>query len=206
MSAIFFGWIRIGVVHIIQTNLVIFSHELRECELWCGIGGAAINIFSLRESVVSENMKVCHFDDGGGPPNGGSSRAAAAFPDFSTSLLQPAGGDAPYVYSTVSPGCVLYQWHTGDGSGNVTGRRRIVQRLDCSKLVPCSESLNSIAIEEHLSPGKCQITAMGRLQGALYVGTSWGCIVVVEFDTLRPITIFRPYEDEVRIGWLHIIG
>lgn len=153
----------------------------RECELWCGIAGATINIFSLRESVVSERKTLGHFDTASG----------AAFPDFTTALLQPAGADAPYVYSTVSPGCVLYQWHAVD--------KAIVQRLDCSKLVPCSESLNSIAIEEHLSPGKCQITAMCRLQGALYVGTSWGCIVVVEFDTLRPVTIFRPFEDEVSV-------
>lgn len=185
----------------------------RECELWCGIAGATINIFSLRESVVSERKTLCHFDastpsarmpSSSTRPLSSSSAASssgAAFPDFTTALLQPAGDEAPYVYSTVSPGCVLYQWHTGGGDRSPDEGRRIVQRLDCSKLVPCSESLNSIAIEEHLSPGKCQITAMCRLQGALYVGTSWGCIVVVEFDTLRPVTIFRPYEDEVSGVW-----
>lgn len=54
-----------------------------------------------------------------------------------------------YVYSYVSPGSTLYQWN------NKT--KAIKNRLDCSKLVPCSESLWSISIEENLSPGKCQV-------------------------------------------------
>lgn len=38
------------------------------------------------------------------------------------------------------------------------------------------------------------------LQGReLYIGTTWGCLVVVEASSLRPITVFRPYEDEVRL-------
>lgn len=32
----------------------------------------------------------------------------------------------------------------------------------------------------------------------LYIGTTWGCIIIAEKATLRPITIFRPYEEEVR--------
>ncbi len=54
-----------------------------------------------------------------------------------------------YVYSYVSPGSTLYQWN------NKT--KTIKNRLDCSKLVPCSETLWSISIEENLSPGKCQV-------------------------------------------------
>lgn len=33
----------------------------------------------------------------------------------------------------------------------------------------------------------------------LYIGTTWGCLVVVEASSLRPITVFRPYEEEVRL-------
>lgn len=32
----------------------------------------------------------------------------------------------------------------------------------------------------------------------VYVGTTWGCVVVAEAESMRPITVFRPYEDEVR--------
>lgn len=53
------------------------------------------------------------------------------------------------VWSYVRPGCIVYQWDSKTKS--------IVNKLDCSKLVPCSESLKSIAIEEHLSPTNCQV-------------------------------------------------
>lgn len=59
-----------------------------------------------------------------------------------------------YVYSYVSPGSTLYQWNTQTKS--------IKNRLDCSKLVPCSESLWSISIEENLSPGKCQVNTFSN--------------------------------------------
>ncbi|XP_023236622.1 uncharacterized protein LOC111635783 [Centruroides sculpturatus] len=56
----------------------------------------------------------------------------------------------------------------------------------------------SISIEEHLSPGRCQVTAMAVLGTELYIGTTWGCIIVAESITMRPITIFRPFEEEVK--------
>lgn len=94
------------------------------------------------------------------------------------------------VWSYVCPGCVVYQWDQKT--------RSITNKLDCSKLVPCSESLKSIAIEEHLSPTNCQVTSIAILNEELYIGTAWGCIIIAERLSLRPITIFRPYEEEVR--------
>ena len=32
----------------------------------------------------------------------------------------------------------------------------------------------------------------------LYVGTSWGCLIIAEAYTMRPITVFRPYSEEVQ--------
>ena len=32
----------------------------------------------------------------------------------------------------------------------------------------------------------------------LYVGTTWGCVIVAERASMRPITVFRPYEEHVR--------
>lgn len=43
----------------------------------------------------------------------------------------------------------MYHWDAKE--------QKVVNRLDCSKLVPCSESLQSISIEEHLSPSHCQV-------------------------------------------------
>ena len=48
--------------------------------------------------------------------------------------------------------------------------------------------------------GSCQLTALTILEDRceLYIGTTWGCIIIVEANTMRPITVFRPYEEEVK--------
>jgi hypothetical protein len=56
----------------------------------------------------------------------------------------------------------------------------------------------SISIEEHLTPGRCQVTAMAVSHNELYVGTTWGCLVVAEGSTMRPITVFRPHDEEIK--------
>lgn len=145
------------------------------CELWCGETDGAMNVFSLKDSVVSGHYPLSHF------------QSAIPSRGLNVALLYAADN---YVFSYIAPGCILYQWNTKT--------RQIENRLDCSKLVPCSESLKSISIEEHLSPGKCQVSAMAVLNNELYIGTTWGCIIIAEKHTLRPITIFRSFEDEVR--------
>lgn len=59
----------------------------------------------------------------------------------------------PYYHIIISLviiiGCVVYEWEPQS--------RTILSKLDCSKLAPCSESIKSISIEEHLSPGRCQV-------------------------------------------------
>jgi len=46
---------------------------------------------------------------------------------------------------------------------------------------------------------------MAILNTELYIGTTWGCIVVAERSTMRPITVFRPFEEEVQaiVPWHH---
>ncbi|KAF4523570.1 hypothetical protein B566_EDAN014881 [Ephemera danica] len=39
---------------------------------------------------------------------------------------------------------------------------------------------------------------MAVLNEELYIGTTWGCIVVAEKNSMRPITVFRPFEEDVR--------
>lgn len=94
-----------------------------------------------------------------------------------------------FVFTCLYPGFMVYQWHAVN--------KKIENKLDCSKLLPCSESLKSIAIDEHLSLIKCQISALCTHGKELYIGTTWGCLIIAEINSLRPITVFRPYENEV---------
>ncbi|XP_058127857.1 leucine-rich repeat serine/threonine-protein kinase 1 [Anopheles ziemanni] len=147
-----------------------------ECELWCGERDDAISVFSLRHSHVSGQHHLTHFP------------APVPVRGLSVALLYASADD--YVFSYLAPSYILYQWRSSS--------KRVENKLDCTKLVPCSESLKSMPIDERLSPGKSQISALAVLGNELYIGTAWGCIIVVERGSLRPTTVFRPFEEDVR--------
>lgn len=132
-----------------------------------------ITKYTMRDAVVAGHEIMNHYQ-----------------PVIDTVNVVKLVADDHSVWSYVHPGCVVYQWDQKT--------RCIINKLDCSKLVPCSESLKSIAIEEHLSPTNCQVTSLAVLDEELYIGTTWGCIIIAERISLRPITIFRPYEEDVR--------
>merc|ERR1712012_1143760 len=97
--------------------------------------------------------------------------------------------DQQSIFSYLHPGCIIHQW-------DVAGRT-VLNRLDCSKLIPCSESLVTINIDDQFSPGKCQVSTLSVVEDLVYVGTCWGCLVVAETSSLRPVTIFRPFSAEI---------
>ncbi len=37
-------------------------------------------------------------------------------------------------------------------------------------------------------------------RGKLYAGTSWGCLIVADALTMRPVSVFRPYSEEIQVG------
>lgn len=101
-------------------------------ELWCGESQGQISIYTLKDHAVVGREIINHYHP--------------VIADVN--VMNLVAGDNT-IWSYVHPGCVVYQWDQKS--------RAIVNKLDCSKLVPCSESLKSIAIEEHLSPTNCQV-------------------------------------------------
>ncbi|XP_065205497.1 uncharacterized protein LOC135835253 isoform X2 [Planococcus citri] len=45
--------------------------------------------------------------------------------------------------------------------------------------------------------GEAKVTSICVLENEIYIGTTWGCIVVAERESMRPITVFRPFQEEV---------
>ncbi|KAG1714290.1 Leucine-rich repeat serine/threonine-protein kinase 1 [Nymphon striatum] len=152
------------------------------CELWCGQTQNSISIFSLKmetdgKVIVTSQDVIYHSDCG--------------LDNAEVLQLVSSKEDSQHAWSYVYPGCIVYHWDAT--------KRKILNKIDCSKLVPCSESMMSISIDEHLSPGRCQVTALAVLGASeIYIGTTWGCIVVAEGLTMRPITVFRPFVEEVK--------
>ncbi|KAI4476963.1 hypothetical protein M0804_013143 [Polistes exclamans] len=146
----------------------------RILELWMGQSFGRITIYILKDSNLIDTIQISHVTGDTAMKN-----------LFATYLLSAEHSILSYTY----PGCIVYQWDVDS--------RQIINKLDMSKLVPCSESFKSISIEENLTTEKCQITALESYMNQLYIGTTWGCIVVAECNTLRPITVFRPFEGKV---------
>lgn len=141
-------------------------------EIWVGEASGYISIFTIKDEIVTGHDCVNHYN----PIIEKVDRVEVV------SCL--GSGICSYVY----PGCMVYQWDT-EG-------REITSTLDCTKLVPCSESLKPLTIED-LSE-KCQVTTLSAFENCIYVGTAWGCIIVAEKLSLYPIMVFRPFEEEVR--------
>ncbi|KMQ95071.1 leucine-rich repeat serine threonine-protein kinase 1-like protein [Lasius niger] len=160
-------------------SLTAVCRKRRVLELWAGQSFGRISVYTLKDGNLVDTVQLSH--------STGTASDATMKNLFATYLTGSAAES--FVFSYTYPGCVVYQWDV-DG-------RQIVNKLDMSKLVPCSESLKSISIEENLTTDKCQVTALEASSGQLYIGTTWGCIVVAECGTLRPVTVFRPFEGKV---------
>jgi len=66
--------------------------------------------------------------------------------EVKTVHVNSCGGSC--ILSYVTPGCMLYLWDTET--------RQISSTLDCTKLVPCSESLKPLTLEDLAD--KCQVS------------------------------------------------
>ncbi|XP_055377695.1 leucine-rich repeat serine/threonine-protein kinase 1 [Condylostylus longicornis] len=147
-----------------------------EYELWCGNNSSIINIFPFNKSGVTSHLSVNHFST-----NPLTRNHYEVFKMVSAKK---------YIFSCLKKGSIVYQWNVCD---------KVIQgKLDCSKLLPCSESLKSISIEDHLGSSHSQITAIKTTEKVLYVGTAAGCLIIADMESLCPLKVFRPHEKKVK--------
>lgn len=114
-------------------NFLVDYFSFSSYELWCGESDGQISVYVIKDHTVVDHEILNHYQP--------------IIEKVDVLNLISVGDN---VWSYVRPGCIVYQWDTKT--------KTIVNKLDCSKLVPCSESLKSIAIEEHLSPTNCQVS------------------------------------------------
>lgn len=149
------------------------------CQLWCGQSEGCITIVTLESFQVYKKEFVNHYE---------YEKTVPILERFDVFEIVYENN---FVYTYLYPGTIVYQWDIF--------KKIIVQKLDCSKLAPCSESLMSISIENHLNPSKCQIKSIAIMDDQLYIGTTLGSLIIVEGPTMVPITVFRPFEEEIRL-------
>ena len=101
-------------------------------EIWCGQSQGQVAIFCLTDSVVTNQNIVTH-----------------TLLESHEVMKVASTEDNQHIFTYLYPGCVIYQWQADT--------KTIMNKLDCSKLIPCSESLVTINIDDQFSPGKCQV-------------------------------------------------
>ncbi|KAJ6225869.1 hypothetical protein RDWZM_004414 [Blomia tropicalis] len=174
----------------------IDQNDSNNVEIWCGQQEGKISVVQIRPNdlFTTNQIVLDHYvDNCVKSTNAIYIGSNVSLDDRKDVLNLIASTVHPYVWSVLHTGFVIYQWDAH--------KRQILHRLDCSKLAPCSESLMSISIEDHFKPGSCQITTISCNDDndELYVGTNSGCMIVAESGgSLKPITIFRPYNHEVK--------
>lgn len=116
------------------SSLSTYCHSTRAFAVWCGHSYGKITIFEFKtDTFESRNFSLQH---------------ANSSSEISVTILTTSQTS---VYSYPSPGCILYHWNTYS--------KKVLNQLDCLKLVPCSESLGSISIDKNLSVGRCQVNS-----------------------------------------------
>lgn len=202
--------------------------DAKTCELWCGQAKGFLTIVTVtveKDHVVTAIVAtIDHQMSENSDPN-----------DSSRLDVSKIAAETKYVSTYLFPGSMIYQWDAKS--------RTLLHKLDCSKLLPCSESIISIGIEEEVSreyfilskamslcfSGQSmirnsliaidlfqnmfsiqtnishphsvenfQVTSMAVIDQELIVGTAWGCMTIIESSTMRPVTVFRPYEEEIK--------
>lgn len=113
----------------ISSGMTLYSMAYLENEnfydIWCGQKGGNIFTFLMMD-CVSEQNTICHYE--------------ANQPDHRK--VSKLISNKNFFYSVVNPGIFIYQWEVR--------KKEVFNKLDCSKLLPCSESVNSISIEDHM--------------------------------------------------------
>jgi len=150
------------------------------CELWVGGDLGRIDIYEISDTKADLIETIKHGPTDRNPADDTVHRLVSSQCDLKLD-------SDPFIFSCLKSS-VVYQWDVTE--------RICINKLDCGKLVPCSESLKSIGIEE-LSRVPCKVTCLSVFKQEIYIGTTWGCVVVAECASLRPITVFRPFESDV---------
>ncbi|OQR69917.1 leucine-rich repeat serine/threonine-protein kinase 1-like, partial [Tropilaelaps mercedesae] len=96
-------------------------------DLWCGCEGGSVSVVRFRRLRPAERWSVSYTVTG--------SDVAA---------IETVPGLPDIVWSYTRPGSLIHQWDCRT--------RQKSHKLDCSKLIPCSESIVSIGLEEDMRP------------------------------------------------------
>ncbi|XP_070567306.1 leucine-rich repeat serine/threonine-protein kinase 1-like [Ptychodera flava] len=160
-------------------------------EVWCGQSDGYITILNADLSVKHRGLN--HFS-AAAPTSKNVGVYHMVTNDntivMDTTLSVEASAEQS-VWTYVFPGSSVYRWDVID--------RTIHGKLDCSKVSRPPTSLRPRSGSKSGSGrNKCHVTSMAHSCNHLYIGTSWGQLLVVEPFTMTPYTVFHCHEQPIK--------
>ncbi|XP_071107767.1 leucine-rich repeat serine/threonine-protein kinase 1-like [Haliotis cracherodii] len=137
-------------------------------EIWLGQDGGKVGVWDVHEHRVFETLSH---------PEPMATNKCCKF----LVAAKIPGSEDTLVWSYVYPGVLVYRWDVKT--------RAVVETLDCSRVAPSTESPNRSSGPN--SSNKYQVTAMNVLGSYLYLGTTWGNVIVADSATLKPLSMFK---------------
>ncbi|XP_065057929.1 leucine-rich repeat serine/threonine-protein kinase 1-like isoform X2 [Rhopilema esculentum] len=166
-------------------------------ELWCGVDKGIINVFDLNklEKVHILAATGCDIDN---PTIHGHSvkciETRRVFHDSSTQNTPSPKADeseSTSVWVTVFPGTHVYRWNVDN--------RRLEAELNTLTCVT-ERALNSTKATSRQKAMKAlhaQVNTIVVVENEVYIGTSFGCLIICESMSLTPLQSIRCYAERL---------
>lgn len=165
------------------------------CEVWCGKEKGRITILDGEEM-----QKICTKSAEDSEPDSSSQREhSVSHLETCQTTSSTISGDDPVgrsVWVALFPGTRVYRWDALD--------KKIVRSVDCSQYPPRFEGskpkvpLRRGADPYPLSPSRAQVNSLLAVDKELYIGTSYGCILVCNNISLMVYTVIRCHDESVK--------
>ncbi|XP_077977782.1 leucine-rich repeat serine/threonine-protein kinase 1-like [Glandiceps talaboti] len=162
-------------------------------EIWCGQSDGYITV--LNTDLTVKHRGLNHFTSSTtSSKNVGVYHMVTNDNDMvsldNSFAIEPSAEQSVWTY--VFPGSSVYRWDVPD--------RTIQGKIDCSKISKPPSTVRPRSGSGRAGSGRnrCHVTAMAFSNRHLYIGTSWGQLLVVEPFTLTPYTVFHCHKQPIK--------
>jgi len=166
------------------------------CEVWCGQERGKITILDGEELQV-----ICSKSAEDSEPDSLTQRehGVSHLETCQTTGVSVAGESDPVsssVWVALFPGTRVFRWDARE--------KKIVRSVDCSQYRPKFEGpkgkvpVRRGADQNPLSASRAQVNSLLAVDKELYIGTSWGCILVCNNLSLMVYTVIRCHDESVK--------
>ncbi|XP_041363499.1 leucine-rich repeat serine/threonine-protein kinase 1-like [Gigantopelta aegis] len=142
-------------------------------QMWIGGTGGIITVWDFERQCL-DNTKLVHSES--------SDLTKRCDCKFLLAANLP-GSEDMLLWSYVYPGKIVYRWDVN--------ARCVMERLDCSDIVTTTNS--PVVVSSKRGDVGYQVTCLNVLGIYLYIGTTWGNVIIADAVTMKPLNVFKSH-------------